>query len=119
MDSVLAVEVPAWYRAGSEMIGGYIDLVLVKDGKIYICDYKPGLDYNLDPSKMHDSFLNAIPQVAGYAIAFKDMFGLDVECVIFNEDGAWSFDPEDTIDIVNDFYYKNNKNTFPEWGFLV
>ena len=39
------------------------------------------------------SFLNSIPQVSVYGLTIQEMTGIEVECIIVNSEGAWSFDP--------------------------
>ncbi|MBA7506703.1 hypothetical protein ES706_05398 [subsurface metagenome] len=79
-----AIEIPIWKRFSDSFLTGYIDLLRKnEDNKIQICDYKP------------KSFFHSIPQVCVYSIVLKEMTNIENStCVMFNEDGAWEFKPE-------------------------
>ncbi len=95
----IAIEVPVWserYR-----MTGHVDLVRFQDGKIQVCDYKPGRLENT-PKR----FLYSIPQVAAYGemmthhLASTLQSALEptllprVECCIFDTHSCWIFGAE-------------------------
>ena len=53
------------------------------------------------------NFINSVPQLAIYALIIEEVFGLEVKCVMFNEEGVWEFDPEILHDITK--WYHDNK----------
>ena len=89
--------------------------------KLIIVDYKPDLSF-IDLGK--HSFINSIPQVAAYALILEEMFGLDssdinIECIIFNSDGAWSFDPHNVLSPINAFMLQENPGWHAPWEPLM
>ena len=88
--NALAKEIFGWKpindRKDPRFVTGHIDIVLNKDGKIYISDYKPN-DYN---------FLKSVPQVASYGFLISHMGDIDInkiKCITFNENEAWEYSP--------------------------
>ncbi len=64
------------------------------------------------------SFLNSVPQLAAYAIVLRDLLGLgidQVKCITFNKDGAWEFDPDDSLAFINKFLKEQSKLDLAIW----
>ncbi len=88
-------EIPLYRKNGVKLVTGHLDILLLIDGVLYVCDYKP--DGSPDPytSKISYSFLDSIPQVAAYSKIFRLAYGIkinEIKCVTFNKDGAWVYD---------------------------
>jgi hypothetical protein len=99
VDGVIAIELPVWMRTATDRVyTGHVDLLMIKDGTLYVMDYKPNLGIG-----GLTSFLTAVPQLAAYGILFKQMFGAEnVKCAIFNEGGSRTFDPEPALLLANE-----------------
>ncbi len=61
------------------------------------------------------SFLNSIPQVVTYGIALQEQCGIQVKNIIFNENGAWVFDPNGMLTTINDFMEDSKGSYIPPW----
>jgi ATP-dependent exoDNAse (exonuclease V) beta subunit len=62
-------------RPDGKMVTGHPDLIIVKDGAIFICDYKPKDELEASSGRMREHFWHEIPQIAGYAITLKEQLG--------------------------------------------
>ncbi|KKN07526.1 hypothetical protein LCGC14_1066040 [marine sediment metagenome] len=88
--------------------------------KLYIADYKPDLDFeDFGNHNAHDSFINSIPQIAAYALLFKEKFGIEVEGLIFNSEGAWTFKPNVVLNPINTFMLGIYPTWIPPWQPLM
>ncbi|KKN58657.1 hypothetical protein LCGC14_0549880, partial [marine sediment metagenome] len=118
----LASEVPVWINTpNGDLIVGHIDMLLFdpKTNKLIVVDYKPDLSYS---DMGYYSFINSVPQVAAYGLILQQMLGLDassqiqVESVIFNRQGAWSFKPDEVLTPINEFMLKEGPTGWrPPW----
>ena len=84
-----------------------------KTNTIYVCDYKPDMSMN---DRGYYSFLNSVPQVAGYGLLLQKQGDLKVKNVIFNNKEAWVFDPNKVLDPINEFMAENNEGWYPPWA---
>jgi hypothetical protein len=105
----------------SRRYSGQPDYLLFDGKKFYIADFKP--NYQLDTAKsLKDhtcsySFINGIPQIAVYALIIQQITGIEVECIMFNSDGAITFDPNSSILAdINEFMEKYNTGWTPPWS---
>ncbi|HEC37209.1 MAG TPA: hypothetical protein ENI29_03175 [bacterium] len=112
----LAVELPVYFEYKGEIIAGHIDLLLIKDGVLYVTDYKPDQSPKAGVSN-YLSFINSVPQLAAYALVLRDLLGIEqVQCITFNKDGAWSFDPDDSLIFINKFLEGQSKLDLAFWS---
>lgn len=120
VEGVVVIEAPVWSRFKDRtVISGHIDIIIIKDGVIYICDYKPNVKIPLSPDSNRYSFINSIPQIAAYAFILKKMFGYtDIKCVTFNQDAACIYDPEQALDECIE-HYDDNVGEKPTWAILT
>ncbi|KKN25235.1 hypothetical protein LCGC14_0886890 [marine sediment metagenome] len=110
----LAVELPVYFEYKGQMITGHVDLLLIKDGVLYVADYKP--DQTPEIGLNYLSFLNSVPQLAAYAIVLRDILGIDeVRCITFNKDGAWVFDPDESLAFIEEFLAVQSKVGQATW----
>ncbi len=85
----VAVEVPIWYWDKGKDIGvcGHIDILQVKNGKVWILDYKPNAsEENVD---------KVVSQLYNYALGLSFRSGVDlsvIKCAWFDENKIFSFD---------------------------
>lgn len=92
---------------------GHIDLLVIYDGVIYACDYKPDQQSKTTP---YYSFINSIPQIATYALILKQIFNLkEFKCVTFNKKGAWLYDPLSTLKDITTFMKNNRASVYIPW----
>ncbi|MEJ2248102.1 MAG: hypothetical protein P8Y97_00400 [Candidatus Lokiarchaeota archaeon] len=127
-DVVIAREVPILWKDEKTgiFLHGHIDLLIRIGNTIYIGEYKPDLDFNLDSKNIGQHFIDSIPQASSYAIIFKKMFakmirqsGLEVKGFTFRKDAGYIFDPEETLGIFTDFYKEQRPNDPLPWGGLL
>jgi hypothetical protein len=95
----IAIEIPVWSE--KYQITGHIDLLRCANGKIQVCDYKPGTQ-----TTTTRRFLRALPQVAAYGEllahhlsntlrpALNAPLLPNVECCIFDAHSCWTFGAE-------------------------
>lgn len=96
---------------------GHIDLVMIIGDTVFICDYKP-LDTPFITSRISDSFINVVPQVASYGLICKEKFNLKkVYCVTFNSEGAWIYEPKSILDRIDQFMYDQNIQGKITWDY--
>jgi ATP-dependent exoDNAse (exonuclease V) beta subunit len=86
--TTIAVEVPVWFWAKeiNEGISGHIDILQIRNNKVFILDYKP--------EAVKDK--KAIGQLFLYARALSLRLGLtldDVRCAWFDEENYFEFNP--------------------------
>ncbi len=114
----LAAEVPLSIdfsdASGDRTYAGQPDYFLYDKNKgiIYIADYKPDLSVSGTSSY---SFVNSIPQVAAYALILQELTGIKVECLIFNSEGAMTFDPSNVLVPINTFMQANIQGWVAPW----
>lgn len=88
----MAVEVPVWYwdKLQDKGICGHIDILQVKNGKIWVLDYKPNAESeNVD---------GVVSQLYNYAVglSFRSGVGLkEIKCGWFDENKMFVFDAEE------------------------
>lgn len=118
-DHIVAINVPLFHKYVRGYLSGFIDVLLVIDGIIYVCDYKPDLEPFPD-AEASNSFINSIPQVAGYGLLIGDMFKSEIiknkiKSVIFNKNGIWIFDPATALKRVTNLMHKFAPNKVLLW----
>lgn len=115
-DWAIASEVPVFLKLTKlPTLLGHIDLLVYKDGVLYVCDYKPD-QLPFTRTRFYESFINSIPQIATYALVLRQMFKLkDVKCVTFNKKGAWLYDPLATLKEITYFMLNNRESTKIPW----
>ena len=103
----IGMEIPIWMWHVDHYLTGHIDLILVVDDIIYVCDYKPEETPSIETKRLSYSFMRSIPQVASYALVLKKLFGLEkILCITFNKKGAWIYEPKTTLARLNTFIKK-------------
>ena len=110
-EHILATEMPIYRKVGSKLVTGHPDFLIRVGDTLYVCDYKP--NYHGDPmtddeSTTYDilskSFIQSIPQVAGYAKILKKRYGVSkVVCVTFNKDCAWVYQDSYLEEVIEPF----------------
>lgn len=106
----VGMEIPIWMWHKDHYLTGHIDLILVIDDIIYICDYKPEETPILQTTRLSYSFMRSIPQVASYALVLKKLFEInDIKCITFNKKGAWIYEPKTTLTQLNRFIKQNKQ----------
>lgn len=88
--STVAIELPVWlYEKGlDKRLSGHIDVLQVRQGRIFIPDYKP----NAEKENEH----KVISQLYWYAtgLSFRARIPLGMfRCAWFDENGYFEFDP--------------------------
>jgi hypothetical protein len=127
---VFVTELPIYLYDGLKnmLVTGHIDGLKIIGKTIYIMDYKPEYDLDLDdPSSVANPFADCTPQIGAYALIFREMFkdilnkfGYEIRCVTYNNERAISWNPEKCLAAYTAFYeiYKPNEGD-PPWKFLV
>ena len=112
-----------WATIGDQLFSGHPDYIQIDGNTIRILDYKPNLNYDPNPENFGTHFVDSIPQVAVYAILCDALFGirasgLKIECVTFNENGYYLYDPyEALIDSVQ--FYWDSIHKLPTWSVFL
>ncbi len=118
IDEAKACEVPVFLKVRGtklETLLGHIDLLVVVGDTVYVCDYKPDLSYN-SKAAPYMSFINSVPQVAAYALVLKSLLDIkNVKFVIFNQKGAWMYDPEIALDEITTFMEDTKEDANLPW----
>jgi hypothetical protein len=91
---LISVETLVYFEQDDKMFAGHIDLIIRIGDTIYVCDYKPEVDFDLNPDHVSDIFMDTIPQVSGYGVLFgkniaedlKKNPNLKLRCLTFNRD---------------------------------
>lgn len=100
----IAIETPVWKKINGVYLTGHIDLIQISNKILKVIDYKP-----------EGNFLYSLPQVATYGFLIKSKFGLDdINCVSFNKDKAWEYNPEILLKDIRD-YLKGRNYQNREW----
>jgi len=118
-DYAIASEIPVYHEYNKKFLIGHIDVLLVIDDFIYVCDYKPRASPhpNANPCM---SFINSVPQVASYGLVIKEKLKLDkVLCVSFNKLGGWIYKPKVVLDKITKFIKKENPKKYLSWEILI
>ena len=114
-------ETPYWIKLDSKPFTGQSDYILFDPkgdggkGVIYVADFKP--DYSSSYAGSYN-FINAVPQIACYALLLQKETGLKVKCLIFNADSAMEFDPNKVLTGphgINKFMEDNIENWKNPW----
>lgn len=103
----IGIEIPIWIKCQTSLLMGHIDIIRVhKNGTIRVEDYKPR------------EFFHSLPQVCIYGLVLKKMCNIKkLKCVVFNQDGAWEFEPESLLDEI--IKYLNSKNLDYDWNLFT
>ncbi len=97
-----------WYE--DHYLTGHIDLIVVIEGTIFVCDYKPEETPNPETTRLSYSFMRSIPQVASYALVLKKLYNIDdIMCITFNKKEAWIYESKATLTHLNNFIKKNKQ----------
>ncbi|KKN34880.1 hypothetical protein LCGC14_0789260 [marine sediment metagenome] len=109
----VASEVPVWIELENQYTG-HIDLLLFDPATktIYVTDYKPNLVYN-NLGKL--AFTNAIPQLAAYGLTIQEQADINLQCIIFNDEAAWIFDPALVLGPIDEFMMDQFSGWIPPW----
>ncbi len=95
----IAIEVPVW--SDRYKLTGHVDLIRSVDGKIHVCDYKPG-----PLESTANRFLQSLPQVSAYGemvahhladtlrSALNAPLLPNVRCCVFDAHSCWEFGAE-------------------------
>ncbi len=88
--STIAVEVPVWlYEKSLDMrMSGHIDLLQIRQGRIYVLDYKPAAEKEKDEKVMSQLYWYAT------GLAFRTGIPLSYfRCAWFDDNGFFEFNP--------------------------
>jgi len=119
--TIIAVEPLLWTMIDGKVYNGHVDFFQVDGNKIRLIDYKPDLNFDPSSDNVAKHFIDSIPQVASYGIILNLMFGIlgyEIECVTFNENGYYIYDPYKALESSVDFYY-GHIGTLPDWYRLL
>jgi hypothetical protein len=121
--SIITTEPFFWINFDDIIYSGHIDFIQIEGKKIRIIDYKPDLTFDPDSKNIAKHFIDSIPQVAAYGIIFDMMFGIsssefEIECVTFNENGYYLYDPYQALESSVEFYYEVI-GKLPAWAGLL
>jgi hypothetical protein len=119
--TIIAAEPLIWRMVDGKVFSGHLDLFQVEGKKIRVIDYKPDLNFDPDSLNVANHFVDSIPQIACYGVIFDLMFGLlgyEIECVTFNEDGFYIYDPYEALESSVQFYW-DHINKLPDWAGLL
>jgi hypothetical protein len=108
----VAAEIPLEITVNGKKYAGQIDYLLFDGKRFYIADFKPR--YSIS-DKGFWSFVNTIPQVSVYAKVLQQITGIETQCIVFNEGGAITFDPNKILDPINNFMQDGNEAWVPPW----
>jgi len=114
-DYAIATEIPIYRKYSDEFLTGHIDLLMIIDDILYVCDYKPRTSPhpNANPSV---SFINSIPQIACYGLILKKNYGINkLFCVTFNKLGIWLYEPEIVMQKITSFIKKQDSKRKLTW----
>jgi len=105
----IAIEVPVW--SDRYKLTGHVDLIRYVDGKIQVCDYKPG---SLESTA--NRFLHSLPQVSAYGemvahhladtlrSALNAPLLPKVRCCVFDAHSCWEFGAELFVSLLESGY---------------
>ena len=114
---IFVIDVPIYHKYSRGYLGGFLDLLYVVDGVLYIVDYKPDLDPNID-AYGSSSFINCIPQLGSYVLMMKAFFGInDVKVVAFNDEAAWVFDAIPIFKKLAGLMSEHNPSNLLKWKY--
>ncbi|MBD3214977.1 MAG: hypothetical protein GF311_20365 [Candidatus Lokiarchaeota archaeon] len=132
-DIIVVSEVPIFYPdpSSGNLLTGHIDHVVIIGKNIYICDYKPDLNFDLNTNRIGSVFADSIPQVATYGLIFKlmfnDIFGFNEEngynlfCYTYHKDNGadYIYKPETALKAYTEAYKILKKGDPIPWEFLL
>ncbi len=106
-------EVPVWLKM-KNMYTGIIDLLLFDPTTktLYVVDYKPVLDHN---SFLDNGFVSSIPQLAAYGLTMEEIADINVQCIMFNDQAAWIFSPDDVLGPIDAFMLAADNSWVAPW----
>ncbi|MBY9006902.1 MAG: helix-turn-helix domain-containing protein [Candidatus Lokiarchaeota archaeon] len=116
----VASETPIWIYSDTEQkyLTGHVDLIMIIDGVVYVCDFKPNYSNNTKPASKN--FINSIPQVAIYGLIIKKNFNIEnLYCITFNKESAWVYNPCTVINEVTKFLHRHNQNIKQSWEVYI
>jgi len=102
---------PIQNNKNASFLTGHIDILLIKDNKICVVDYKPD----------EKNLLRSIPQIASYGLILSEILDLEVNkirCISFNRNEAWEYCPSILLDNINkvaESLKKNHPTLNLEW----
>ncbi|KKN34419.1 hypothetical protein LCGC14_0793950 [marine sediment metagenome] len=79
---------------------------------LYVVDYKPDLTYN---NFLRDSYVNSVPQLAGYGLTMEEIADVNLQCIMFNDGAAWIFDPNDVLAPIDAFMLASDSSWVAPW----
>ncbi|MBD3213260.1 MAG: hypothetical protein GF311_11690 [Candidatus Lokiarchaeota archaeon] len=108
-----------------EMVYGHIDLIVIIGKNIYVCDYKPELNFDLRSGLINNHFCDSIPQISVYALVLEKMFGeefkkngYNVFCYTFRDTEGYIYNPKSALEAYSAFYISQRVED-PPWMFLL
>jgi hypothetical protein len=63
----------------NEFLAGHIDFIIKIENNIYVCDYKPEVDFSMNPDAVSHIFADTIPQISTYALLLELMIKDDLK----------------------------------------
>ncbi len=114
---VIGSEIPVYLDSiENKELFGHIDLLLIIDKTLYVCDYKPD-ERPLSLYRPSTSFINSIPQVVSYALILKKNYKIEnILCITFNKKGAWLYEPQSILRKISYFVKKHKKDIELPWA---
>ncbi len=121
--SIICTEPLIWAKIEDVVYSGHLDIIQIKKDTIRIIDYKPNLHFDPEAKTPANHFIDSIPQIAAYGIIFDMMFCISqskyqIECVTFNEEGHYLYNPYEALEDSVEFYY-SIKHEMPVWHKLL
>lgn len=132
-DMVVVSGLPVYYPdpLTGNLLTGHIDSVVIIGRNVYICDYKPDLNFDLRTDNVGSVFVDSVPQVATYGLIFKlmfgDIFGFNEEngynlfCYSYHkdDDAGYIYRPETALKAYTEAYKILKKGEQIPWEFLL
>ncbi len=63
-----------------------------------------------------ENFINSVPQLTAYALLIQAKTGIKVECILFNKDVSWTFDPNGMLPRIDEFMIEKDPGFIPPWA---
>jgi hypothetical protein len=129
-DTVVVSDMPVFYKnpGTGNIVYGHIDFFVIIGNNIYVCDYKPDLNFDLRSGLVSNHFCDSIPQVSVYALVLEKMFpeikdnGYNLFCYTFRDNNGYIYNPESALEAYSAFYISQKVKTpedMPPWMFLL
>jgi hypothetical protein len=103
----IATEIPIWTKIPKSLTG-HIDLLRNEEDIIQVVDYKP-----------EGNFIRSLPQVAYYGFLIKRKFDQNVQCISFNRNMEWSYDPVLALNAIDEILKEISADSIFDWQIFI